>query len=199
VRLLEALQTQQVPREKQLAQAEGKWPEYARVVTAIANSRNIPLVHQLGPCKPTEFSVAVQRFMENRLLPALSQEEKQELKDSEGHWPKYPAKLRDLARKHMLQVPGMGLPGPRANWDKFRGQPTASNEALPDVPDHTLSDFMQKDLTPEERSSLPSLSLADPVSREQILQAYFRRNPAALLRLIQADQKKRLANAKSRP
>ena len=199
LRILEILQTQQIPPAKQLAQADGKWPDYARVVTRIASNRKITLAHQLGPCKPSEFSVAVQQFMQNRLLPALSQEEKQELKDSEGHWPLYPKTLRDLARKHLLQVPGMGLPGPRANWDKYRVQPTASSEALPDVPDHTLTDFMQKDLTPEERSSLPSLSLADPVSREQILQAYFRRNPAALLRIMQADQKKRLANAKGRP
>jgi len=169
------------------------------LVTRVAKNRNIELPHQLGPCKPTDFSAGTQQFIEKRLFPALGPQELEDLKKCEGHWPRYPTKLGELSRKHMLQVPGIGLPGPRSTWDKFRVQSSASADAIPEVPDHVLRDFMQKDLTAEERSSLPSLSLADPVSREQIKQAYFRRNPNVLARMIQADQQKKTAKGKEQP
>jgi hypothetical protein len=172
---------------------EGKWTDYAMLVAQVADKQHIVLPYQLGPCRPSEFSPMVQQFIEKRLLPVLGPQELKDLKEAEGRWPKYAITLRDLSRKHKLQVPGMVLPGPRAQWDRFRTHPSASNSTLPEVADHVLRDFMQNELSPEEQANLSSLSLADPASREQIKQAYFRRHPQALTRMIQADKDKNAA------
>ncbi len=119
--------------QERIDKVEGKWPDYAVLVSQVANNRHIPLPRQLGPCHPAEFSKAVQQFIEKRLLPVLGPQEQEELKSAEGHWPRYPQTLKELSRKHFLGIPGMSLPGPRAQWDKFRNRPSASNETLPET------------------------------------------------------------------
>src|SRR5262249_51122014 len=124
-----------------LARQEGKWPQYALAVVDLARRRKITLPQQLGPAHAEEFSPAIREFLSKKLLPVLEQEEKIRLKRAEGQWPRYPQVLLDLARKHYLQVPGMGLPEPREFWDKFRTQAATDVEAPPDVPDRTLREF----------------------------------------------------------
>jgi hypothetical protein len=105
-----------------LQQFEGKWPEYAIKATQAARFNKIPLPQQLGPARPEEFSPSLERFVRTQLEPALDPDETARLKRAEKQWPRYPRCVLDLARKHHLPVPGMGLPGPREFWDRFRAQ-----------------------------------------------------------------------------
>ena len=118
-----------------LRDVEGKWPDFALYIAEVARSRNLPLP-PLGPCRPREFTPAVQQFLDRELLPKLDEKEKQRLKAAEGRWPDYPQLLLELARTHGLKVPGMALPGPREFWDNLRGE-------LPVGPDLAPRDFAQ--------------------------------------------------------
>jgi hypothetical protein len=110
--------------------AEGKWPDYAEAVTQFIRLNNLgPLPRQLGPCHPAEFPPSIAQFIEKQLIPVLTDEEAAALKKFEGRWPGYPRQLLGLARKHGLQVPGMGLPGPRQAWDRYRTPPAVSAQA----------------------------------------------------------------------
>jgi hypothetical protein len=104
---------------------EGKWPEYAIQVTRFARRNSITLPRQLGPSRLTEFSPNVRAFCETKLFPVLTEEERKRRDTSEGVWPAYARAITDLAHKHGLQVPGMGLPGPPALWQRLR-EDTAS-------------------------------------------------------------------------
>src|SRR5439155_9823265 len=95
-------------------QAEGKWPDYAVAVMEFLRTRKLgPIDKQLGPSRPAEFSPSIRQFIEKQLVPVLSADELARLKKFEGRWPGYPRQVLLLAPKHGLQVPGMGLPGPR--------------------------------------------------------------------------------------
>ncbi len=178
------------PLPARIEKLEGKWPQYAMALTAWGDShpkRRLPV--QLGPCRPMQFAQPVRQFLNKRLLPALDQEEKEQLNKAEGHWPGYPRVLLKLARAHRLQIPGTALPGPPELWEQFRIQPKALVEALPEVPDHTLREFMQRDLSAEERTKLAAFSLSDPASRQRVKQAYFHKHPNELKKLREADLK----------
>lgn len=116
-------------------QAEGKWPEYAVAVMGFIRMNKLgPVPKQLGPCRPAEFPPSVSQFIEKQLLPVLTTEQAAGLKKAEGHWPAYPRQLLQLSQKHGLQVPGVGLPGPRERWDRFRPPPAAKAETPPSSP-----------------------------------------------------------------
>ncbi len=176
-------------------QAEGKWPHYAMAVTELARRRKITLPQPLGPAHAENFSPAIREFLTQKLMPVLEQEEKNRLKRVEGQWPRYPQVLLDLARKHYLQVPGMGLPGPREFWDKFRTARATDMEAPPDVPDRTLLEFARTELTTEERANFTAFS--DPASREKLKQEYIKRHPKEWQQLLQMDQQKRQRKARN--
>ena len=167
--------------------AEGKWPDYAEAVAFFASrhTRIFPthVIPGLGPSKPDDFTMPVQGFVKTKLMPVLSPEQKNRLKEAEGKWPAYPRLLMELAKLKELQIPGMKLPGSSEFWDGFRNRHKAEAEPLPDVPDQTLAEFVKNDLTPEERKGLPSLTASDPAGREQLKKIYFQKNPAALQRL----------------
>src|SRR5208282_3686550 len=156
--------------------AEGQWPDYAFAVHRFANNKKLLLVPPLGPSRQGEFTPAVQKFIRETLLPVLTNEERQKLKRAEGHWPLFANHVMTFSKEHLMQVPGTTLPGPSELWDRFRVR-SASADASPDVPDQTLRQFLQEDLTADERAKLPSLSLDDPASREQIRQMFLQRNP----------------------
>jgi hypothetical protein len=175
--------------------AEGRWPQYAIAVTELARKRKLVLPKQLGPARPQEFSTAIQEFLDKQLLPVLEPEEKNRLKRAEGLWPRFPRELLDLARKHYLQVPGMGLPGPPALWDKFRTKRAADANLPPEVPDRILLEFARSELSAEERASLVSFS--DPATRERLKQEFIKRHPQEWQRLLKMDQQKRQRKAKA--
>jgi hypothetical protein len=110
-----------------LTALEGKWPEYAINVTQYAQKANIGMPKQLGPSRLSDFSPNLRMFCEQKLFPVLTEPERAHLTALEGHWPDYPRVIRELARKHGLQVPGIGLPGPPAIWDRFRVQTSAKS------------------------------------------------------------------------
>jgi hypothetical protein len=110
--------------------AEGKWPDYAFAVMEFVRVNKLgPLPKQLGPSHPSEFPASIAQFIDKQLIPILKDDELAALKKFEGRWPGYPRQVLTAARKHNLQVPGMGLPGPRQMWDRYRPAPTASAEA----------------------------------------------------------------------
>jgi hypothetical protein len=115
---------------ERLHEVEGKWPDYAIAVRQFANrrSRAIP---PLGPTRPSEFALAVGEFIHRRLIPVLGKEEKERLQGALGQWPQYPRAVMNLSGAHGLQVPLMGLPGPRELWDTFRDKPVATADAKP--------------------------------------------------------------------
>src|SRR5207302_1710209 len=142
--------------------AEGKWPEFAIEVTNFCRANRIILPKQLGPAKLEDFAPSVQDFCTKQLFPVLSETDRDTLRNrGQGLWPAYPNRLKDLARKHKMQIPGMALPGSPDIWRPFRNrvkasaelagmaQASAFTEELPDVPDHTLREFIQKELSSE--------------------------------------------------
>jgi hypothetical protein len=176
-------------------ETEGKWPQYAMAVVELARRRKLTLPHPLGPSHPEDFSTAVQAFLSKKLLPVLEPEENNRLKRTEGQWPRYPQLILDLSRKHFLQVPNMGLPGPREFWDKFRIAVATDIEAPPDISDQTLRDFARSELTAEERANLTSFS--DPAIREKLKQEYIKRHPSEWQKLLQLDNQKRQRKARN--
>lgn len=110
-------------------QAEGKWPDYALAVVEFVRVNKLgPLPKPLGPSRPAEFPASVSQFIEKQLVPVLKDEEMTVLKKAEGRWPWYPRQVLAIARKHGLSVPGMGLPGPREVWNRYRPVPAVSAE-----------------------------------------------------------------------
>jgi hypothetical protein len=105
-----------------LREAEGKWPDYALAVAAVAKMHDITLPRSLGPSRPGDFPRQLGAFIRRRLEPALTSEEKSRLQMAEGHWPLYPRTVAELAASHHLYIPGprVHLPGPRDYWDKYR-------------------------------------------------------------------------------
>jgi hypothetical protein len=168
-------------RNPAVAAKEGKWPDYAIGVTAFAAQQKRAMPVQLGPCKPGEFSPAIQAFIEKELVPKLSAKEKEELKREEGSWPAYPDKLWRLAEKHVGPVPGMKPPGPQDVWKALsRARATSGRGSLPDVSESTLTEFAKNELTAEERAALPLLNSTNPLARDEWKRAYFMLHPEEL-------------------
>jgi hypothetical protein len=105
---------------------EGTWPDYAFAVVRYAATQRIRIPRALGPARPEQFAPGVEQFIKEKLIPVLTAEEKVRLNRAEGHWPGYPRHVRDLAREHKLQVPGMALPGTPGLWEPFRLQRASS-------------------------------------------------------------------------
>lgn len=109
-----------------LRKAEGKWPDFGVVIRKWhkkpGEKRHVELEQRFTPQSPRDFPLAVQQFIDKRLLPALTDEERRELTREEGNWPEYPRRLTELARKHNLPIPGDPIPGP-IDWDRYRVRP----------------------------------------------------------------------------
>jgi hypothetical protein len=171
------------PRYKRRLQAVvGKWPDFAIEFTKIAREKKIELPRQLGPSRPAEFKPALDRWLKDTLLPKLTKEEKEALRRAEGQWPEYPRKLKELAHKHELAIPGQSLPGPKEFWDKAR-------TALPEVPDHVLRDFVLMELSQEERDELLKPGDDPQADRDRLREAYFKKKPEMLQKQRQIDSR----------
>ena len=179
---------------------EGHWPEYALAVAAfvsVPNRRRGPAPEppvELGDCRPEKFSEPVRNFIKNELEKVLAATEKTALHNDEKKWPEYPRTLVRLAKAHNLTIPGMGLPGPRDLWDPFKRKSPSKRDFMPDVSDGTLLDFAKNELSAEERADLPSMSLSDPLAREELKRAYFVHHPEILKQLKRQDNRKEKAS-----
>src|SRR5262249_17536539 len=81
--------------------AKGKWAQFALAVQADAHERGIRLPPSLlGPTKADEMPPSVRRFINDDLLPRLSEAERGQLSAAEGHWPEYPQKVKELTDRH---------------------------------------------------------------------------------------------------
>jgi hypothetical protein len=174
---------------KTLKNLEGKWPTYALRVLKKVKEKGWELPKPFGPCRPEEFSPAVQAFLKEELMPRLNQSQIQQLILLQGQWPEYPQRVAQLARQKDLTVPEMtDLPGSsKSILRKTRRNNPAPG---PDVPDAVLLQFV-KELRPQEQAKLPPLLLKDPIVRERIKQKFFRQHPDERERLSQMDEKKR--------
>jgi hypothetical protein len=178
---------------------EGRWPEYALAVAAFINAPNRPPGKalnppvELGTCKPADFSEPVRNFIRNELERVLTTTERTALHNDEGKWPDFPRTLVRVAKAHNLPIPGMGLPGPRDLWLPFQRKSPTKRDFLPDVADRTLLDFAKNELSAEERADLPSMSLSDPLAREEWKRAYFVHHPETLKQLKRQDVRKEKA------
>ncbi|MFN4259581.1 MAG: hypothetical protein ACK4RK_09800 [Gemmataceae bacterium] len=105
-----------------LQQQEGTWPDFlAALLQGVPRKTNFaPIDPKYIPSKPSEFAPEIQRFIEHTLIPVLEPTEQELLRNTEGHWPDYPEKVKKLADKHGLKVPGMTLPGDPHMWDRYR-------------------------------------------------------------------------------
>jgi hypothetical protein len=108
--------------------ASGKWPDFGIALTKACRIHNItPALKPLGPCRPEEFPPIIQTFINEELLPRLTEQEREKLDAAKGMWPEYPELLKKLADDRNLEIPLMRLPGARELADRIRGVP-----ALPD-------------------------------------------------------------------
>lgn len=165
----------------------GHWPQFGTEVASFAAKRGVALPPELFPTHVSDLSPQMQRFVTERLVKsALSREEGSDLKGKEGLWPDYPLKIQALADKYHLQPPWLTLPGSRDDWDKYRLKRQASLDGFPELPLHTLRDYAQLELSPQERAAL-KLSPLDPASVQRLTQKYFQDKPGELKRLRQTD------------
>jgi hypothetical protein len=99
------------PMPAEIVQAKGKWPDFALAIAKVAKEQHIDLPGRLlGPTRLEELPPSVRRFLDNVLILNLTDEEKQQLQAAEGEWPDYPKKIKELAGKHQLVVPGLSRP-----------------------------------------------------------------------------------------
>src|SRR5262249_35135144 len=71
------------------------------------------------PKRMSEFPVAVQQFLQENLLPRLSESEKKELERAQGRYPDYPRLVASLADRYPVLPP---LPNNKiTRWEQLPG------------------------------------------------------------------------------
>jgi hypothetical protein len=106
-------------RMGQLEKLQGKWPEFALQVAAFVEGGDIKKpAPPLGASKLEEFPADMRSFIDNNLMRILKEKENdlESLKRLEGRWPGYPYRLRQLAERYDIVIPGLSIPGPPALW-----------------------------------------------------------------------------------
>jgi hypothetical protein len=165
-----------------LKQHAGKWPDYAVEVTKIIRDKGLGMPEELGPARLSQMPEPVREFVEKKLLPVLTRQEKEHLKAAEGRWPDYPKALLDLSRAHGLTVPA--TPHLPEFLERLR-------QAVTDLPQRILRDFALHELSSKELAEL-RLDVNDPASMERLKEKYFERHPGELLKIHQTDLQKLL-------
>ncbi len=113
------------PVRSQLDNVTGQWPEFALKAVELSRYPNIKTqLPPLGASKLEEFPDDMKAVIKKELIPVLVREDKAKnngkLMDSlnrlEGHWPEYPKRVLELAKRHGVVIPGMSIPGPSEFW-----------------------------------------------------------------------------------
>jgi len=106
---LKRLKQEGVYKQIEITKGEKRWPAFARGVTEIMRKSDPAFNYEFGACKledlPEETRVVV-----NELVQMLQGDEMIKLQSAEGRWPDYPLLIRDLARVHLVTVPGISIP-----------------------------------------------------------------------------------------
>jgi hypothetical protein len=156
-----------------LKAAEGKWPDFAVAVIELNDRRApySPLPNELWARGPRDLLRPMQKYLENVLLPVLTDDEQRRLSKAEGKWPEYPQTLQKVAEAHDVDGPPWqtALPDPQEQWASYRA---LDPNDLPEVPRQVLHDFAMYKLKPEERAKL-NLSPTDHVSGLKALEKEF--------------------------
>ena len=97
----------------------GEWPGYALSIVEGMRNAGITDIPALGPSTPNEMSPEIESFLNKKLLPQLSEKEKKSLKSAQGRWPDFPKQLIDECIRHDVSLPGVMLPGPPSDWERF--------------------------------------------------------------------------------
>ena len=106
---LKSLKQTGVYKPFELIKIEKKWPAFARGVTEIIRRSDPAFNYEFGACKFEDLPEDV-RVVVNELLQMLQDDEMVKLQAVEGKWPDYPLMLRDLARVHLVIIPGISIP-----------------------------------------------------------------------------------------
>lgn len=107
---LKSLKQAGVYKQADLTRVEKKWPGFARVVTEILRKNDPSFNYEFGACKLIDFPEDARFVVENELIPMLQEDEKTKLLSTEGKWPDFPLMVRDLARIHLVTIPGISIP-----------------------------------------------------------------------------------------
>ena len=98
---------------------KGEWPAFALSLVEGMRNANITDVPALGPARPSEMSREIETFLKQTLRPQLTVQESRIIKAAEGVWPDYPKQLIDSCTRHDVSMPGVMLPGPPSDWQRF--------------------------------------------------------------------------------
>ena len=107
---LKSLKQTGVYKPFELIKMEKKWPAFARGVTEIIRRNDPAFNYEFGACKLEDVPEDIRTVVENELMQMLQDDEKVKLQAVEGKWPDYPLMLRDLARVHLVTIPGISIP-----------------------------------------------------------------------------------------
>jgi len=107
---LKSLKQEGVYKPFELIKIEKKWPAFARGVTEIIRRSDPSFNYEFGACKFEDLPEDIRTVVENELIRMLQDDEKVKLQSVEGKWPDYPLMLRDLARVHLVTIPGISIP-----------------------------------------------------------------------------------------
>lgn len=106
---LESLKNVETFKPIEIIKIEKRWPAFARGVTEKIRKSDPAFNYEFGTCKledlPEETRVVV-----NELVQMLQEDEMVKLQSVQGKWPDYPLMIRDLARIHLVTVPGISIP-----------------------------------------------------------------------------------------
>jgi len=105
-------------RMGQLEKLQDKWPEFALQVVSFIEGGDKKFAPALGASKLDEFPADMRSFIDNNLMRISKEKEAdlESLKHQEGRWPGYPNRLRQLAERYDIVIPGLSIPGPPALW-----------------------------------------------------------------------------------
>ena len=107
---LKSLKQLGVYKQIEITKIEKRWPAFARGVTEIIRKSDPSFNYEFGACKFNDLPEDIRTVVENELLQMLQDDEKVKLQLVEGKWPDYPLMLRDLARIHLVTIPGISIP-----------------------------------------------------------------------------------------
>jgi hypothetical protein len=127
-------------QEKQLKDAEGKWPRYPRLFVELVDSHPYSV---LGPIGPLNFKDVKELSLPAPIHAALASDGKVQgrLKEVEGKWPDYGAVLRDSLKEMRRKPPFLLM----KNWPALPGKFTP---ARPADFSPSVATFIDKKLVP---------------------------------------------------